>query len=142
MRKSPSQQQTKKRSLVFAFALGMMFFFNNCTLAPHFDTVPSAKEKYKHRLPTSTGGQTLSFDCSKPAGNQLELSTTFETIRIEAVNCHTKLIFKDESHSQPLFVFARGPQQFSTELAYLSKGRNSFSITVAEKVYQLGVERF
>lgn len=123
-------------------ALGMVFFFNNCSLATPFETLPAPQEKQKFRLPTSTGGQTLKFDCAQVVGNKMEVSTAFETIRIEAVNCENKVSFKDEVHHQSLVIFPLGEKKFASELAYLMKGNNAFSITVADKTYQLLVERF
>lgn len=121
----------------------MVFFcnFTSFTNASPFETPVPVKEKLRLRLPSSVAQPVIHFDCTHPVEN-IEISTSFETVRLEALNCAAKVGFKNEKHPQDLVIFPMGPEKFASEYAYLKDGANHFEITANSKSYKISVTRF
>lgn len=108
-----------------------------------FETVQSASQKTKHRLPSSVANQVIKLDCSKLTdGKTLEHSTQYETIRLEASNCTQDFQIDNSQLNFKLSTFPTGIATYSSEYAYLVKGENTFAISVKDKSYSLKIVRF
>ena len=138
------RQFFKKHHIVCSLSAALLIFFCNFTgfsAASPFEIAETPKEKTKHRLPSSVAQPILKFDCSHPS-EKLAVSTSFETIRLEAQNCPQKIGFKNEKHPQSLVIFPMGHEKYSSEFAYLKQGENTFNVSLSDKNYKVSVTRF
>lgn len=134
------------KRLTTVFTLGLIVFLTDhpqLTAASLFEISNSdTKENIKkYRLPSSASPQMVRYDCSKPQ-EVLEVSTNLETIRIEAINCHQKIDFKNLKQNLKLHTFPTKNQTFSSEFAYLEKGPNQFQLKADEQTVSVNILRF
>jgi len=148
MAKAP--RSTLKKFLlrpVLVLALGVAVFLtdnSHFTSASSFEnrTLSESTHVNRLRLPASVAQQpVLAIDC-KSTQEKIELHTDFETVRLNAVNCGSKIVFENTRFKNKLLTFPVDKQTYSSEFAYLAHGENTFTLTSGGKSFQLSVFRF
>lgn len=138
------KRRNKSWQKILPLALGLILFLTdhpNFSSTTIFEAPVSSSTKKKYRLPSSISSQVIRFDCSNPQST-LEVSTSLETIRVEAINCSDKMNMKNLNFNTSLNTFPTKLKTFSSEFAYLAKGDNNFQLTIGNKVISLNIHRF
>lgn len=129
------------KHIVCLVAISLCVYFTDNSRLTSASPFEGSRKSSKFRLPASIAKQVINFDCSQP-NEAMELSTQFETVRIETKNCPTKFSFTNVKLNHNLMTFEASSGIFSSEFAYLAHGENSFLLKAGEKEYKISIHRF